>query len=111
MLEREGNLVAYGIPDSSTEVLLVRDGDRVWRMSSCVDMFEENPRLMATPQGVGARDSLPTPAAGDTEERRLREFREAWKSAKELLLATGSETGADLDLASFEFAAIGSSPR
>lgn len=111
MQEREGNQVSYGIPDSSSELLLVREGDRVWRMDSCIDLFEENPKLVAMPFGVGVRDGMPAQDPNDPEERQLREFRQAWRHAKESLLSASSETGSELNLVTFEFAAIGAKPR
>jgi hypothetical protein len=39
MLDREGRRVSFGVPDADSEELLVREGERVWRMQSCIDLI------------------------------------------------------------------------
>jgi hypothetical protein len=111
MLQREGNLVSYAILDADHEELLVRRGDRVWRMRSCIDLFEASGKVVAFSGGVAARDQMPPVDPNDPEERALLEFREAWASAKRSLLSAVSGPGSDLDLRSLEFAALGSKAR
>jgi len=111
MLEREGKLGSFRIPDASSEELLVRDGDRVWRMQSCIDIFEANTSVVAFPGGIAARDQAPPRDANDPEERELREFREAWSRAKKLLLSAVPVAGDPLEAQDLKFRAIGSTPR
>jgi hypothetical protein len=111
MLEREGKLVSFGIIDSSSEELLVREGDRVWRMQSCIDLFESNPKLVAFSGGVAAREQMPPLDANDPREQALQEFREAWARAKQWLLSAVPDATADLEAQPLEFVALGSRRR
>jgi len=111
MLERDGKLVSFEVPDSSDEVLLVRDGERVRRMSSCIDLFESNPKLVAFSHGIAARDQMTSLSPDDPQELPLREFRDAWSRAKQLLLSVDPGAGSTLDAQSLEYVAMGSKPR
>lgn len=107
MLERDGKRGSFEIFDTSHEVMVVRQGDRAWRMRSCIDLFEEDPKLVAFARGIAPRDQMPATSADDPEELDLRGFRAAWASAKQLLLSAVPNTGTDAGPHGFEYARIG----
>jgi hypothetical protein len=110
MLDREGKRVSFGVPDAGSEELLVREGERVWRMSSCIDLFEAS-GAVAFSGGIGARDQIPAVDPNDPKERELRAFREAWGQAKQLVLSAVPAARDNLEAEQLEFVAMGSRPR
>ena len=111
MLQRGDRLSSYGVPDASEEILLVRDGERVWRMSSCIDLFEAGGKVVAFAGGIAPRDSMPTLREDDPAELELKEFRAAWANAKQQLLSNVPNAGSELPLQEFELRAIGAAGR
>jgi hypothetical protein len=111
MLEREGRRGSFGIADADEERLVVRDGQRAWCMSSCIDLFEANPGCVAFAGGVCARDQLPAGHESDPEELELRDFRAAWARAKQLLLSAKPVAGEDARLAGLEYSWVGQDRR
>ena len=111
MLERGNRMASYGVADATAEVLLLRDGARVWRMSSCIDLFEANPGVVAFSGGIAARDSMPSLRDDDPAELALRDFRAAWTTAKQALLSVVPDLGTELPSLPIEFRAIGEGTR
>jgi hypothetical protein len=110
MLGREGKRSAFNIPDASHEVIAVREGQRAWKMSSCIDLFEAEPNLVAFAGGVGARDQVPAGRENTPEELELKDFRFAWGLAKVVLLTAIPYLSEDAQFSGFGYAAVGTDP-
>jgi hypothetical protein len=83
---RKGQRSSIEWPDSSSEVIVVRDGGRSWHMRASVGLV-----------------------ADEHDDQEAREFLEAWKRAKLLILWSKPTTGGDAHVRELEYVKIGAS--
>ena len=110
MLDRTGKRGSFGVPDADEEVLVVREGQRAWAMSSCIDLFEAGGAVVFA-GGVTSRDQKPAVSETDPAEKELKEFRGAWASAKKLLLSGTPMAREDSQVSGLEYVWVGQTPR
>ncbi len=78
MHERNGKQCSYRVFDTTHDILVVRNGESLWSMTSCIDRFEKNSDLVATSRGIESRNTRNPPPADTAAELELKGFRAAW---------------------------------
>ncbi len=107
MRERDGKQCSYAVLDTAHDILVVRDGETLRSMRSCIDRFEKNPDLVATSGGIQSRKERTAPTAEPAAERGLNDFRDAWASAKQSLLSLIPQSSEDVSLRAIEYTWVG----
>ena len=99
---------SYWVFDAWHQKLHVLDLGRLSGLASCIDLFEENPNLVATEYGIASlegRDRTGVLAEQSPEHRR---FRAVWKECLDAVLHSIPETQESVVQESFEYVHWGS---
>lgn len=92
--------------DSSYTVLVLVHGPRLLHMASCHELFESNPKLVATAYAVEPLEGRSRKAVLASQPKTYRRFRTAWKDIRARLTALiPTEGGAAID-AHFELRTV-----
>jgi hypothetical protein len=94
----------YGVHDHSITDIAVRCGSRVLGLSSCIESFESDPRLVATDHGIESLEGRDRTAVLAQQSPAMRQFRELWRECVDLIWSAVPDIGDPLQVDHFEYA-------